>query len=78
MNSNETYLSYQKVLEFVGDSSNYQKNLSIYFCVQQLLNGFMIMALPLFTLPENYACEFEGKTIVCSYFYAQTQHLDDA
>lgn len=73
MNSgnHEIYLNFQKGLEFVGDSSDYQKRLSSLFLLHHLLTGFFIMGLPLLTLPNHYLCSVENETFVCDGYQAQ-------
>ncbi len=69
--SQETYLSYKKALEFVGDSSTYQKQIFTLFCLWELFASFYIMGLPILTQPNTFICSLGETSFECSQFYAK-------
>ena len=51
-----TYISLEKALEFVGDNSQYQKKIIYFFSVQWVLFCFLLMGMPFLLSSPEFLC----------------------
>ena len=70
-----TYISFEKALEFVGDNSQYQKRTIYFFSIQWTLFCFLLMGMPFLLSPPEFLCEGQSCDEI-SFCSSKTPKID--